>query len=780
MSGKVYVLVVAAISSILLRVEGFHSISFFFLLALIYFFYKYKSDYKLLISALILIVLFYVNPLYFKDTPPKPNTNILAGKITSIPDHDGNKTSFELKSNDRQTYQVNYFARDSNENNDLKNLRYGMVCQIQGEYKLPPEPRNFYSFNYKEYLKTVRKIYYQFTPDSFSLEDCRQGSVTPYSLLQNYRQNGINYIMENFPEGSRGVVIALVFGDRGEIGHEILESYQSLGIIHLLAVSGLHVGLVSASLYFLFIRLGVTKERAIDLLLIMLPIYAVLAGGAPSVLRATAMSMVVLLSLRAHLKLNPLDGISYVCLLLLVFNPSYIFHLGFQLSFLVSYSLIISANTLLNRYSSWVIQLLVVTLVAQFVSFPIIVYNFYEISLWSIPLNLIYIPFVTFFALPLSFVVFISHFIFPLFSESLLIIFDFVIVNAHRGLAYVMTFPFSTLTFGKPPLIIVVFYYLAIGLNLYVWEKSPSIGQLIKSSSIFLVVALFHWHIHYITNEGVITMIDVGQGDSIYIELPRREAVYLIDTGGLVDFRLNDWSTRTKTFDVGNDVLLPYLKAKGVRKIDKLILTHGHFDHIGGAEALIGEIPVEKILYGIGPVEGVFEQQLLRDFYNEGTEIEFVQKGYYWKRGDFNFQVLAPVGGEQTLNDRSIVVYTKIGGLYWLFTGDLEAPGERRFLNNFNAIEVDVLKVGHHGSNTSTTEPFLEFVDPSFALIPVGRTNYYGHPHPDVIGRLEANDIKIFRTDHHGAIRYRFKNDVGHFETLINERTVPKQSVRHR
>lgn len=769
MAGKVYILVVATISSVILRLEGLHSVSLFLMLALIYFLYKYKSNYILLITGLITVVFFYFNPLYFKDAPPMPSNNILTGKITSIPKHDGNKISFELKSVDKQKFQVDYFAKDIEENTDLKNLKYGMVCSLKGQYKAPPEPRNFYSFDYRNYLKTTRNIYYQFTPEAFSIDNCQVGSLTPYSLLQNYRQDGINYIKKHFPDGSKGIVIALVFGDRGEIGHELLQSYQSLGIIHLLAVSGLHVGLVSASIYFLLIRIGVTKERTIELIIILLPIYAIIAGAAPSVLRATAMSMVVLLSLRARLKINPLDGISYVCLTLLLFNPSYLFHLGFQLSFLVSYSLIISANTLLKRYSSWGMQLLVVTMVAQSVSFPIIVYNFYEISLWSIPLNLVYIPFVTFFTLPLSFIVFISHLIFPPLAETLLLVFDFIITSAHNGLGYIMTLPYSTLTFGKPPLFMIVFYYIAIALNLYVWEKATSISQILKCSSIFLMVAMFHWHIHFITNEGEITMIDVGQGESIFIELPRREAVYLIDTGGLVDFRLNDWATRKKNFDVGNDVLLPFLKAKGIRKIDKLILTHGHFDHIGGAEALIGEIPVEKILYGIGPVEGVFEQELLRQFHKEGTEIVFVKKGHYWQRGNFDFKVLSPVGGEETLNDRSIVVYSKIGGLFWLFTGDLEAAGERQLVSNYQSIEVDVLKVGHHGSNTSTTEQFLNFVKPRVALIPVGQRNFYGHPHQEVIERLEAKEIKIFRTDLHGAIRYRFKNDIGSFETVIKE-----------
>lgn len=768
MSGKSYILVVAVVTSIVLRVQGIHAISVFFVIALIFLLYKNKQNVPLLVTSVVIFTFFFINPYYFKKPPPIPTNNELTGKIISIPKFDGNKISFKFKTNDKQKVEVNYFAKTENELNDLTNLKYGLNCSIEGNYERPPQPRNFYSFNYREYLE-LRKIYFQFKPRTISSSNCQQSSFSLYTLLQNYRQSGIEYIKENFPEGSQGIVAALIFGDRGEIGHELIKAYQSLGIIHLLAVSGLHVGLVSATIYWIFIRIGMTKERTIDILLILLPIYAILAGGAPSVLRAVSMAMVVLFTMKMNVKLSPIDGISLICLALLFINPSYLFHLGFQLSFLVSYSLIISSSTLLQRYSSWIVQLATVTVIAQIVSFPIIIYHFYEISILSLPLNLIYIPFITFFALPLSFLLFIGHYLFAPFVTPLLIVFDFVIVFAHSLLAILIDLSFSTYNFGKPPLFLIVFYYLAIFWKLLIWEKSPLPRQMLNSISLFFIVVLFHWYYPYLTNEGEITMIDVGQGESIYIELPRRQAVYIIDTGGNVNFSAHNWATRNKPFDVGEDILLPFLKAKGVRKIDKLILTHGHFDHIGGAKALVGKIRVQNLLYGIGPVEGVFERELLSKFYHEGTNIQFVKKGDYWNRSNYDFFVLSPVGGEESLNDRSIVIYTNIGGLNWLFTGDLEEAGERQLLSNFNKIDVDVLKVGHHGSNTSTTDPFLQFVDPSIALIPVGQRNLYGHPHQEVISRLKENEITIFRTDYHGAIRYRYKKDQGIFETVLTD-----------
>lgn len=767
MFGKLYIIVVAAVSSIVLRIEGFHSVSFFLVVALIYLLYKHKTNYLLIIICLITFIFLYFNPYYFKTPPPIPTSNTITGTIHSLPKHDGNKISFEFTTLANNKVLVNYFAKTEQEKLELKDLIYGMNCSLQGEFSVPSEPRNFYAFNYKDYLAS-RKIHFLFTPSSFQVTNCYKTTITPYQLLQMYRQAGINHLSENIPEASKGVIIALVFGDRSEMENELLEAYQRLGIIHLLAVSGLHVGLISATLFFLLIRIGITKEKSIDLLFIILPIYAVLAGAAPSVLRATAMSIVVLLSIKTNFKLNPLDGISFVCLLLLFINPAYVFHLGFQLSFLVSFSLIISAKTIFRRYTSWAMQLLAVTVLAQSISFPLIIYHFYEISLWSLPLNLLYIPFITIFALPLSFLIMISSLFFVPLGEPFLLIYNFAIKMAHSGLSFVIDLPYTTLTFGKPPLSIIVFYYLAIGFSLYVWEKSDSLNKFLKSSSLFFFVVLLHWHLPYLINEGEITILDVGQGDSIYIELPRRKAIYLIDTGGVADVGVKqEWSQRSKSFDVGEDVLLSFLKAKGVRKVDKLILTHGHYDHISGAEALLGVVPVQTLLYGTGPVESPFEIELLQSYYNQGTKINFVKKGDFWKVGNYEFVILAPMGGEGSLNGRSIVIYAKIGGLYWLFTGDLEQEGERELVSAYSNLEVDVLKVGHHGSNTSTTNVLLNVINPQYALISVGKSNFYGHPHSEVLSRLDDRQIATLRTDQQGSIRYRFNNTRGQFQWLI-------------
>src|SRR5690606_1176999 len=137
-------------------------------------------------------------------------------------------------------------------------------------------------------------------------------------------------------------------------------------------------------------------------------------------------------------------------------------------------------------------------------------------------------------------------------------------------------------------------------------------------------------------------------------------------------FEDEEWRRREKPFDVGESIVLPFLKAKGIRTIDKLILTHGHFDHIGGTYALIGEIKIKELLYAAGKVEGDYEKSLLNDLYRSGVKIVFVKEKMKWRQANYDFYILSPIGNENELNARSIVLYVKLGGLYWLFTGDLE------------------------------------------------------------------------------------------------------------
>lgn len=692
-----------------------------------------------------------------------------SGKIVSLPELDGNHFVFQMKLTDGESVRVVDNFQDQQRIPEFKSFRYGMTCHIQGELKEPQADGNFYGFDYREYLHQ-QKIHWQLTPNSLQRTSCKAVGYTFYDRLEQWRGTGIRWIEDNFPADSRGISEALLFGARGDIPEEIVTSYQDLGLIHLLAVSGLHVGLVVGALYFLMIRFGITKERTLVLLFFLLPLYIMMTGAPPSAVRAGCMTMIVLAALRFQHRFHPLDGVSWIALFMLAANPYSLFQVGFQLSFLISFTLIVSAPFIQRHYHTRLAQLVAISTVAQFIAFPILLYHFYSISILSLPLNLIFIPFVSFFVLPFVFLSFFASVVFPFLGQLMISFLAVVMHFSHRLLLAVHDLSWGMLVFGRPSFWIVLLLYAVIFYGLLKWEIGRKRRRLAGPVLALVLVCLFQWYAPYFSGEGKVTMLDVGQGDSFLIELPHRKAVYMIDTGGTVSFGEKKWQERKHSFEVGKDVVLPELKARGIRQIDRLILTHGDRDHIGGAQGLIGNVRIEEILYGKGKIKIPFVKQLLTRANDLGTHIVFVNEGVSWKSGEQSFAVLNPTGNETDNNERSIVIAARLGGLTWLFTGDLEKEGERRLEEDYPDLHVDVLKAGHHGSKTSSTESFISQIDPDVALISAGLDNMYGHPNDEVVERFRDHNVKMFRTDLQGAVRFRSDGKERSFDWVLHEK----------
>ncbi|UOE95631.1 DNA internalization-related competence protein ComEC/Rec2 [Alkalihalobacillus sp. LMS39] len=772
MAGKWYMLFLAGIISISIAMYGFSVWCLLVGSFLVYHSLKDKTKGRIHLLFLVFsFILFYSATTFYdihnQSRYPLSLQNqslLLSGQIHSMPSIDGDRLRFELKTNDKEKVQVQYYLHSVEEQHQLRQLKKGMRCTLRGELRKPAPATNFNGFDYEQYLYE-KGIHLVFTPTAF--ESCHNGRWNGINELIELRQKGIESVRTSIPEPTAGIVAALVYGDRSFMEEDVLQAYQRLGIIHLLAVSGLHVGLVSGAIYFLLIRIGVTRERTIDILLLILPVYIVIAGGAPSVIRAATMVMIALLFKRLKKNIQPLDLVSIIGMIYLLVQPFSLFHIGFQLSFLTTIALLLSVFMLKEK--SYVQLLFFVTGISQLISLPFILHYFYEISVLSVPLNFIFIPLVSFIILPLSILLTLLLPVSTGASQFVTAILTPLIHVSHMFLLYVDSFSFGKFSVGKLPSSLVVALFGTIAFLLMRSERKTMKNRLILPILLVTLILVAAKIAPYVNENGEITVLDVGQGDCILIEFPYRKSVYLLDAGGLVAFNNEKWREKIRTFEVGKDVVLPYLKSKGITKIDKLILSHGHYDHIGGVESLLGEVEIKEVLYSQGVVEGEFEKQLLQQLYESGSSIRFIGEGERWKEGEAQFIVLSPQGHEQSLNNRSIVIYAFIGGYRWLFTGDLEQEGETRIIQEYTALPVDVLKVGHHGSKTSSTPLFVEHISPSIALIPVGKQNRFGHPHPDVIKGLEEKGIIIYRTDQHGAIRFRFTDKVKQFETKIKK-----------
>jgi len=612
-----------------------------------------------------------------------------------------------------------------------------------------------------------KEIFWILQPNEISPSICTppQGKNL-ITLLKRIRQKEVDKLEEKLDEELSAIFAALLFGDRNLMNPQMEEAYAKTGTVHLLAISGLHVALLTGMCFAFLLRVGMTREKAELTLIMLLPFYAVLTGLAPSVNRAVLMLMLVLVARRLKFRITPLDAISIAFLFLALLSPYTIYEPGFQLSFGVSLALVLSSTKIIHSFQSYLGKLLVVSFVAQLASIPILLSYFYEISLISVVANLLFVPLFSFVILPLVLVTYLAGLFFPFTSDLFLFLVSVFVRFANKISTSLASFEFSSVVIGKPSAFILLLYLVTYLVFFICWEKK--MGK--KTFAVFLlpiIPVLVQVALPYLSPYGKVTFIDVGQGDSVLIRLPHNRANYLIDTGGTISFPGEAWEKRRNHFETGEDILLPFLKSEGVRKLDKLILTHGDMDHIGGAPAILSELSIDEVLIPISIERSEMERRVLGIAETNQAKVRIVGAGARWKVGQDLFQIISPLDKLEDKNEGSIVLFANFGGKRWLFTGDIGASGEAELIKQFARMDVDVLKVGHHGSKTSSSEVFLDSIQPETAVISAGEGNRYGHPHSEVVERLENRKVKLYRTDTQGAVIYTFKDKSGTFRTWI-------------
>jgi len=260
--------------------------------------------------------------------------------------------------------------------------------------------------------------------------------------------------------------------------------------------------------------------------------------------------------------------------------------------------------------------------------------------------------------------------------------------------------------------------------------------------------------------------LDVGQGDSIFLNLPHNQGNILIDTGGKMEYINEPWEERKHKYEVGEDTIIPYLKSIGVKRLDYLILTHGDNDHMGESLDIVKQFKVQKILLNGGSLVAL-EKSLIKELKNLGISYSFGKEGDQIKINNYSFDIINP-SSDTNENDNSLVLYLKLLNTKVLLTGDISTKIEEKLINEYSNLKVDILKLGHHGSITSTSEYFLDFLKPEYAIIQVGLKNKFNHPSDIVMKRLSKRSIKTFQTSIKGSIKIIIRANaitVKHFKT---------------
>ncbi|WP_409301793.1 DNA internalization-related competence protein ComEC/Rec2 [Peribacillus sp. SCS-155] len=736
--------------------------------SIIFLFYLlWKTNLRNVMLQLVVIAIFLCTS-YISDTLHKTG---LTGRETSfhttiydLPSFDGDLFQSLVQLPSGEKLQLRYRIQTVQEKDILmERMSIGMSCQFNGELNQPDMSRNENGFNYHSYLKQ-QDIHWILQAESYSLESCTVSRPSILFKIKNIRLEGIHYISSLLPEETRGYVAALVFGDRKLIPEHELSAYQQLGLIHLLAVSGLHISFLAGLVFYLGIRAGLVREHMKILLTLLLPVYALLTGASPSVWRAClmAMSYFVLSILKKEISLAA--SILAVYLFLLFIQPYMLYNIGFQLSFAVSFAMILSAN-IFSQFQSKLLLGLLVSTICQISALPILLFHFYEISFLGVFLNIIFVP-VYSLLLPLSIMAILTPLIVPHLGEFLISLVHSILVICNKAALLCSGLPIGSIVFGKPSPFMMAALLFCLLLIFIKWDKTGNLLYTRNYVALLIILLISQYNVQKLSPAGEVTFIDIGQGDSILISLPFNKGNFLIDTGGLAVFGQEEWKKRKTSFNTGKDIIIPLLKSKGIHRLDMLILTHPDADHIGSVQQVLEGIPVERIYIGKDS-ESKYNAGFFYKAEKENINLGSLQQGSNWTVGDARFYVLNPSDEQEDSNESSVVIYAEIGGLTWLFTGDIGVFSENKILRQYPGLKADVLKVGHHGSKNSTSEEFLTSLQPKYAIISVGEENRYGHPHQSVLHSLSQAGAVILRTDSHGGISYRFKKNWGTFSTEL-------------
>lgn len=515
----------------------------------------------------------------------------------------------------------------------------------------------------------------------------------------------IDYITSNLEDESYKMTKMLLFNDKS-VDEVAYDNLKEINAIHLFVVSGFHISFFYSLITKLFKKKSVVGKI---IGLIVCSFYVFLLDFSLSATRALISLFINKLFSKYF---NKLDAISIAGLILLVIEPLNLFSYSFIMSFVMVYVITFS-NAFLYKKNK-IIQTLSLALICFLALLPVQLLINYKLNFISLLTNtfLSYMVIVIFvlciIGIPISF-------IYPN-------LFGFIYDYFNKGIERISLLN-TSIVFGSVKPWMIIIYYLLFVIFLLALEKKKT--KIIVSSFLSIILGfILLYNRAYFNPYQKVTFLNVYQGDCTIIQDSFNNKVIMIDTGGLLNY------------DIANKKIIPYLNYQGIRKIDVLVLTHNDYDHIGASEELIKQIKVNQII-------------------DDNSTKEF-------SVGKLTFTNLNTYEGYDD-NDSSITLYTDISGVKFLFTGDISKNIEKQIIKDNPTLDIDVLKVAHHGSNTSTSEEFIQSITPTYGIISVGKNNHYGHPNEEVIGTLTEYEVDIYMTSIDGTIRFIIKKDNKYF-----------------
>ena len=700
-------------------------LGFVFLLVCLFFQFSWKSASKVL--AICGVFGFWFLFQTWQQTQASQNLVDSVERVRILPDTikvNGDSLSFRGKA-DGRTFQVYYKLQSEEEKEQFQALTDLYEIELEGKLSEPEGQRNFGGFDYQTYLKT-QGIYQTLTIKSIqSLKQVSSWDIG--ESLSSLRRKAIVWIKSHFPDPMRNYMTGLLLGHLDTDFEEMNELYSSLGIIHLFALSGMQVGFFMDAFKKLLLRLGLTQEKLKWLTYPFSLIYAGLTGFSASVIRS------LLQKLLAQHGIKGLDNFALTVLVLFIIMPNFFLTAGGVLS--CAYAFIL---TMTSKEGDGIKAVARESLVISLGILPILSFYFAEFQPWSIILTFVFSFLFDVVFLPLLSILFILSFIYPVTQ------FNFVFEWLENIIRLVSQLASRPLVFGQPNAWLLILLLISLAI-LYDFRKN--IKRVAGVS--LLIIGLFFLTKHPLGNE--ITMLDVGQGESIFLRDVTGKTI-LIDVGGKAesDKKIEAWQEKSTT-STAQRTLIPYLKSRGVDKIDQLILTNTDKEHVGDLLEVTKAFHVGEILVSKGSLT---QKEFVAELEASQNKVRSVVAGENFPIFGSFLEVLSPRKIGDGNRDDSLVLYGKLLDKHFLFIGNLKEKGEKDLLKQYPGLEVDVLKAGQHGAKTSSNPAFLEKIKPEITLISVGKSNRAKLPHQETLTRLESIKSKIYRTDQQGAIRF--------------------------
>lgn len=648
---------------------------------------------KIITIIIFIITLLYTNYYPFKSKYTKDDKEFI-GIVTKYEVKE-DKITIEIKAKEKLLITYKYQDKEFN------NLSYGDKIKAKGTLITPSKNTNQNTFNYQKYLY-YKKIYYL----------VEATSINKIANNNNYLYTIKNTLYQKIDKlKSSNYIKTLLFCDN-TLSKEIKESYRINGISHLFSVSGMHINFFVSIIYLYLNKITYNKRIKYLITNIFIITYLILFPSS-SLLRSTVMSILYSINYLLKLKIKKIDILLLTLGVSLLINPFIIYDLGYIYSYTITFFLVLSSSTLKKKNK--INKIIYISLLSFLVSIPITIYNSFEINIISILLNIILVPIISIIILPLT----ILTYIFPILDSIL-----YLFTNTLETISlFISKINITKIIFPKPSLLIIVLYYIIILLSY----------QNKKYFYLNIILLIIIYISPYLNSNFEVVMFEVGEADCHLIKYPYNKNTILIDTG-------------KNEYKIKNEVI-PYLKSIGIKKIDYLIITHGDEDHIGGSITLINNFQVKNVILNKGTFTDL-EKELIKNLNKKKIPYQINISKINLSNHTIYLLNNTKYNNE---NDNSIITYFTYQKYKFLYMGDASITTEDNLLENYNLNNISILKVGHHGSNTSSSKDFISQINPSISLISVGENNIYHHPNKEVINNLFKS--RIYRTDINNMVK---------------------------